>query len=82
MTSPSNHQEEKDKFFEKLRSLTLKDLVLLYIEANTGTGTEEDIDMIPIELLNSAEKLTDKFSNTWREKQTEKLLDNLFKQRE
>ena len=78
MSNKDNNQKEKDKFFERLRSLTLKDLVLLYIEANTGT--EEDIDMIPMDLLDRAEKLTNEFRNTLREKQTDKLLDNLFKE--
>lgn len=80
MRNTDNNQEEKDKFFARLRSLTLKDLVLLYIEANTGT--EKDIDMLPMELLDRAEKLTNEFRNTLREKQTDKLLDDLFKETE
>lgn len=48
-------QEDFNKLLATLRGLSIEDLLLLYIEAKTGS--EKDVDKLPTQLLISVEEL-------------------------
>lgn len=66
-------QEDYNNLMITLRGLNVEELLLLYIEAKTGT--EKDIDNIPVSILdsiNELEKLLSKFY-------AERTLNDIFK---
>ncbi len=66
-------QEEYNKLIAQLRELNIEDLLLLYIEAKTGS--QEDIDKLPVRLLEDIEELGDTLNKLY----ADRLLNNLFK---
>lgn len=57
MSKHNNRQEEYNKLLDTLRELNIEDLLLLFIEAKTGS--QEDIDRLPLSYLETIEELGD-----------------------
>jgi len=53
----NKRQDEYDRFLAQLRDLKIDDLLLLYIEAKTGS--QNDVDKIPSSLLEAIDELGD-----------------------
>ena len=69
----NKRQEEYNKLIAQLSKLNIEDLLLLYIEARTGS--QEDIDKLPVSLLEAMEQLGDTLNKLY----ADRLLNNLFK---
>lgn len=69
----NKRQDEYNKLIAQLRELNIEDLILLYIEAKTGS--QQDIDKLPVSLLEAIEELGDTINKLY----ADRLLNNLFK---
>jgi hypothetical protein len=69
----NKRQEEYNTFIAQLRELNIEDLLLLYIEAKTGS--QNDIDKLPVSLLGAIEELGDTLNKLY----ADRLINNLFK---
>lgn len=66
-------QEEYNKLINTLRELSIEELLLLFIEAKTGS--EEDIDNIPVRVLETVEELGDLLNKLY----ADRVINDLFK---
>lgn len=73
MSKKINRQEEFNKLQATLRGLTIQELLLLFIEAKTGS--EEDIDKLPVRYLETIDELGDMLNKFY----ADRVIDNLFK---
>jgi hypothetical protein len=55
MSKQNNRQEEYNKLLTTLRELSIEELLLLFIEAKTGS--QEDIDKLPVSYLETVNEL-------------------------
>jgi hypothetical protein len=69
----SNTQEDYNKFLATLRGLDIEDLLLLFIEAKTGS--QEDIDRLPVTYLETVKELGDLLNKFY----SDRVIDSLFK---
>ena len=74
MSKHKNRQEEYDKLLATLRKLSIEDLLLLFIEAKTGS--QEDIDKLPVDYLDMVKELGDMLNTFY----ADRIIDNLFKE--
>lgn len=72
MSKQNNRQEEYNNLLATLRDLSIEDLLLLFIEAKTGS--QEDIDRLPIYYLETVNELGDMLNSFY----AERVLKNLF----
>lgn len=68
-----NRQEEYNKLINTLRELTIEELLLLFIEAKTGS--QEDIDKLPASYLETVEELGEMLNKFY----ANRVINNLFK---
>ncbi len=68
----NNQQQEYNKLLATLRVLSIEELLLLFIEAKTGS--QEDIDRVPVDYLEMAKKLGKMLDIFYADRQ----LNNLF----
>jgi len=73
MSNQNNKQEEYNKLLATLRELSIHELLLLFIEAKTGS--QEDIDRLPVSYLETVNELGDMLNSFY----TDKVIDSLFK---
>lgn len=73
MSKKINRQEEFNKLQTTLRGLTIQELLLLFIEAKTGS--EEDIDKLPVSYLETIDELGDMLNEFY----ADRVINNLFK---
>jgi hypothetical protein len=66
-------QEDYNNLIITLRGLTIEELLLLYIEAKTGS--ERDVDNIPVSILDSIEGLGELLNKFY----AERTLNDIFK---
>jgi hypothetical protein len=66
-------QEDYNNLIITLRGLTIEELLLLYIEAKTGS--ERDVDNIPVSILDSIEELGELLNKFY----AERTLNDIFK---
>jgi len=69
----SNRQDEYNKLLATLRELSIEELLLLFIEAKTGS--QEDIDKLPVSYLETVNELGDMLNSFYGER----VIDSLFK---
>ncbi len=69
----NKRQDEYNKLIAQLRELNIEDLILLYIEAKTGS--QEDVDKLPVSLLEAIDKLGDTLNKLY----ADRVITNLFK---
>lgn len=69
----SNRQEEYNKLLSTLRELNIEELLLLFIEAKTGS--QEDIDKLPVSYLETVNELGDMLNSFY----ADRVIDSLFK---
>jgi hypothetical protein len=72
MSKQNNRQEEYNKLLATLRELNIEELLILFIEAKTGS--QNDIDRLPVsylETVNELGELLDKFY-------ADRVINNLF----
>jgi hypothetical protein len=72
MSKQNNRQEEYSKLLATLRELSIEDLLLLFIEAKTGS--QEDVDRLPVSYLETIEELGDMLNKFY----ADRVIDNLF----
>lgn len=68
----NNKQEEYNKLLSTLRELSIEDLLLLFIEAKTGS--QEDIDKLPVGYIETVEELGEMLNKFY----ADRVIDNLF----
>ncbi len=73
MSKQNNRQEEYNKLLATLRELSIEDLLLLFIEAKTGS--QEDIDQLPVSYLETVNELGDMLNSLY----ADRVIDSLFK---
>ena len=73
MSKEINRQEEYNKLLATLRELSIEELLLLFIEAKTGT--QEDIDKLPVAYLETINELGDMLNKNY----ADRVIDSLFK---
>jgi len=73
MSKQNNRQEEYNKLLATLRELTIEELLLLFIEAKTGS--QEDIDKLPVSYLETVNELGDMLNTFY----ADRVIDSLFK---
>ena len=73
MRKHNNRQEEYNKLLDTLRELNIEDLLLLFIEAKTGS--QEDIDSLPLSYLETIEELGDMLNSFY----VDRLINSSFK---
>lgn len=73
MSKKINRQEEYNKLLATLRGLTIEELLLLFIEAKTGS--QEDIDRLPVSYLETINELGDMLNTFY----SDRVIDSLFK---
>ena len=73
MSKHNNRQEEYNKLLATLRELSIEDLLLLFIEAKTGS--QDDIDRLPISYLETIEELGDMLNSFY----VDRLINSSFK---
>ena len=73
MRKHNNRQEEYNKLLDTLRELNIEDLLLLFIEAKTGS--QEDIDRLPLSYLETIEELGDMLNSFY----VDRLINSSFK---
>jgi hypothetical protein len=61
MSKQNNRQEEYNKLLSFLRELSIEELLLLFIEAKTGS--HKNIDRLPVSYLKTVEELGDMLNN-------------------
>jgi hypothetical protein len=66
-------QEDYNNLIITLRGLTVQELLLLYIEAKTGS--ERDVDNIPVSILDSIDELGELLNKFY----AERTLNDIFK---
>jgi hypothetical protein len=66
-------QEEYNKLIAQLRGLNTEELLLLYIEAKTGS--QEDIDNLPVSLLEAIEELGETLNKLY----ADRIINSTFK---
>ena len=66
-------EEEYNQFLAKLRGLSIEDLLLLFIEAKTGS--QDDIDRLPVAYLEAVEGLGEMLNSLY----ADRVIDSLFK---
>jgi hypothetical protein len=66
-------QEDYNNLIITLRGLTVQELLLLYIEAKTGS--ERDVDKIPVSILDSIDELGELLNKFY----AERTLNDIFK---
>lgn len=66
-------QEEYNKFIAALRELSIEELLLLFIEAKTGS--QEDIDKLPVSYLETVEELGEMLNKLY----ADRVIGSLFK---
>ncbi len=69
----NKRQEEYNKLIAQLRELNIEDLLLLYIEAKTGS--QADIDKLPVRLLEAIEDLGDTLNKLY----ADRIINSTFK---
>jgi hypothetical protein len=69
----SNRQDEYNKLLATLRELSIDELLLLFIEAKTGS--QDDIDKLPLSYLQTVEELGDMLNSFY----ADRVIDSLFK---
>ena len=69
----NERQEEYNKLIATLGSLNIQDLLLLFIEAKTGT--QDDIDKLPVSLLQAIDEIGEELNKIY----ADKVIGNLFK---
>jgi len=65
-------QEEYNKLLATLRELSIEELLLLFIEAKTGS--QEDIDRLPVSYLETVEELGEMLNKFY----ADRVLNSLF----
>ncbi len=77
MNNQSNEERQKDynKFVAQLGQLDTEELLLLYIEAKTGS--QNDIDQLPVRLLDSIYEL----GETLNEIYSDRVISGSFKKK-
>jgi hypothetical protein len=73
MSKHNNRQEDYNKLLATLRELNIEDLLLLFIEAKTGS--QEDIDRLPVGYLETIEELGDMLNSFY----VDRLINSSFK---
>lgn len=73
MSKHNNKQEEYNKLLTTLRELSIEELLLLFIEAKTGS--QEDIDKLPVSYLETVNELGDMLNSFY----ADRVIDSLFK---
>jgi hypothetical protein len=73
MSKQSNRQEEYNKLLATLGELSIEELLLLFIEAKTGS--QEDIDRLPVRYLETVNELGDMLNRFY----ADRVIDSLFK---
>ena len=73
MHNKDKRQEEYNKLIATLRTLSIEELLLLFIEAKTGS--QGDIDKLPLSYLETVEELGDMLNSFY----ADRVIDNLFK---
>ena len=73
MSKQNNRQEEYNKLLATLRELSIEELLLLFIEAKTGS--QEDIDKLPVAYLKNISELGDMLNIFY----ADRVIDSLFK---
>ena len=68
-----DRQEEYNKLIATLRELSIEDLLLLFIEAKTGS--QEDVDKLPVSYLETIDELGDMLNEFY----ADRVINNLFK---
>ena len=66
-------QERYNKLIATLRELTIDELLLLFIEAKTGS--QDDIDRLPVAYLETVNELGDMLNTFY----ADRVIDSLFK---
>jgi hypothetical protein len=69
----SQRQEEYNKLIATLRRLSIDELLLLFIEAKTGS--QDDIDNLPVYILEAIEDLGAELNKLY----ADRIIDSLFK---
>jgi hypothetical protein len=73
MSKQNNRQEEYYKLLSTLRELSIEELLLLFIEAKTGS--QEDIDKLPVSYLETVNELGELLNSFY----ADRVIDSLFK---
>ena len=73
MSKQNNRQEEYNKLLATLRDLSIEELLLLFIEAKTGS--QEDIDKLPLYYLETVNELGELLNSFY----ADRVIDSLFK---
>ena len=74
MSKKINAQEEFSKLLTTLRGLTIEELLMLFIEAKTGS--EGDINELPVSYLQKIDELGDMLNKFY----ADRVIDSLFKE--
>lgn len=69
----NNRQDDYNKLLATLRELNIEELLLLFIEAKTGS--QEDIDKLPVTYLETVNELGDLLNKIY----SDRVIDSLFK---
>lgn len=73
MSKQNNRQEEYNKLLATLRELSIEDLLYLFIEAKTGS--QDDIDKLPVSFLETVNELGELLNSIY----ANRVIDSLFK---
>jgi len=73
MSKQSNKQEEYNKLIATLSQLSIEELLLLFIEAKTGS--QKDIDKLPVSYIETVNELGDMLNSFY----ADRVIDSLFK---
>jgi len=73
MSKQNDRQEEYNKLLATLRKLSIEELLLLFIEAKTGS--QEDIDKLPVSYLETVNELGELLNSFY----ADRVIDSLFK---
>ena len=73
MSKQNDRQEEYNKLLATLRELSIEELLLLFIEAKTGS--QEDIDRLPVSYIETVNELGDMLNSFY----ADRVIDSLFK---
>ena len=73
MSKKINRQEEYNNLLVNLKDLNIQELLLLFIEAKTGS--HEEIDNLPVTYLEAIDELGDMLNELY----ADRVIDKLFK---
>lgn len=73
MSKQNNRQEEYNKLLATLKELSIEELLLLFIEAKTGS--QEDVDKLPVSYLETVNELGEMLNGFY----ADRVIDSLFK---